>query len=151
MSIEKAIEKLKKLKEGVFPVRVEIDAVINELKQALPKKEWEPSGGEFSIASYGIITEGWNGGDEEKRLYGNYFKEKSHAEVCSKMTRRNNWILQAKIEIGAGDGRYVLTNSDKGEWLVSMADWQENRELGCETREQAERVLEMVRPVLGGV
>lgn len=119
-------------------------SVIKELKSLINPK-WEPKGYEdgFYVAGYGTVG-GHRRFTQNYILYGNTWPTKETAETARDMNKRNQLILQAKIEKGYGNGDNVICLNKRGVWQGAFSDSKENPELTFESAEQAEEVIKMV-------
>lgn len=121
--------------------------ILEDLLAELVEEKWEPKKyiPNWYILSDGKIISSSDEGDEY-RLYGNEFPTEETTIIARNMNKRNQLILQAKIEMGYGDGRFGIFKQEDV-WMCGTHS-PGNPELTFETREQAETVLNMVKPYL---
>lgn len=125
----------------------EENAIIKELKALIEEPEWEPKVYEpnWMIVSEGSVRES-TVSTSIHRLYGNESPTKEVAEKIAQMNRRNQRIMQAKVEMGYRDGPWLITKYLRGGGWDSKYnnDYLALPELGVETEEQAETIIKMV-------
>jgi hypothetical protein len=139
--IQKIIDKL--LKNGAIAAMN--NEAIDELKELINEK-WEPKAYKpFWFVDGGSGITEFRASTEEARKYGNEWPTKELAETARDMNKRNQLILQAKHEMGYGDGRAkILYNYDRDCWEGRNGVYVSTPELAFKTREQAEVIIKMV-------
>lgn len=120
----------------------DIDRLTEKLKELINEK-WEPKEGKYHLHGDGHIASG--GGSYGYVSMGCSFKTEELAETARDMNKRNQLILQAKHEMGYGDGYYKITFGlgIRG-WCVMNDGKIDNPELTFETQEQAAKIISMV-------
>ena len=144
MDIKEKIQAIIDKYEDVFDhgYRPHPKHLLKDLKSLL---EWEPKEHDYPLVIMpdGEIVSG--SGDYATRLMGGEWSNTGIAVKARDMNKRNQLILQAKHEMGYGDGRYkIFFNKHCNVWLTSAGYHTANPELCFETKEQAEHVIEMV-------
>lgn len=130
----------------VYNPHTVVDETVKQLK-ALIEPKWEPKVYEpnFYIGRNGLISISdliYN----PDRLYGGEWPTIEAAETARDMNKRNQLILQYKLEKGFGDGGWIIVYHERREqWeVLNASDQPENPELTFETREQAVETLKAV-------
>lgn len=151
--IRQAIEGLSErgfYKDAVGNDWVSVDReVLEKLKALIEPEKWEPKEypENWNISSRGNVT---NSSQSNKafRLYGNESPTREVAGKIEGTNRRNQRIMQAKTEMGFGDGQYEIcfgsVDSEKKDWQVVCVYRAANPELTFDTQEHGEEVLKMV-------
>ena len=123
----------------------EYDFSLMECPDKEPEK-WEPKkySPNWTINDCGRINS-YKNNSSAGRGYGNEWPTKEAAVIAKAMNKRNQWILQAKIERGYGDGGfYIYYGPRGGRYAVSNDGCTANPEITFETRLQAKDIIKMV-------
>lgn len=135
----------KKLKQIIDDIGAGLERGHIALRELINEK-WEPKRHDYNH------TAGPNGmvfsstiSEDSYRLHGSEFPTKELAETARDMNKRNQLILQAKHEMGYGDGYYKITfGLGIRVWYVTNDGKIDNPELTFETQEQAAKIISMV-------
>lgn len=139
-------QKLKRIVESLEKSEFPFYEACKELKALIEPEKWEPE--KIDGRCYQIMGDGHFCKDEsadEYRLYGNEWPTKEHAELARDMNKRNQWILQAKIARGFGDGEWIISyDGCDREWKSVPSRLSDNPENTFETKAQGQEVIKMV-------
>lgn len=116
---------------------------LDELRALIKEDKWEPKQYEFNwyFRSDGKVKS-YSGSEEKARQFGNEWPTEELAIKARDMNKRNQLIMQAKHEMGYGDGNYAIFKNS-GRWRGGVASPQ-NTEITFENRSQTETVINML-------